>query len=354
MKRSIGYKDESEIDERIKYIEMQLMTETMALKQEKEYLKEISELKKNRPKVGKIAVAEASYENRDTGASLKEDIGAINEQLTQYFEAKRGVSAELKELNEGRSEQMGDLPALIKEKENLVAQVREKQTERNNLRDAFKEKEREYNQWRADQRKARQNRIQEEWQAKEAERKLERLKKKADQLDEQPHIQEITLIEQTILFCKSLVADKGPEKKEDEKAVDHGDLPAGAEVLLKKEDRDEFYYAPTAHKKKGKAKKSSSSKLIKHNAETFKLFSQIKLNAPISLDDIPDTLEQLEAQLASYQEKVEIWAKNRDDMKARILAGNVDEEEEAKEEAKEEEPKEEEANEEAKEEKEDE
>merc|ERR1712045_24741 len=50
MKKTIGYTSEAAIDDRIADIELWLRTETLTLKQEKDYLKEIQELKRNRPK----------------------------------------------------------------------------------------------------------------------------------------------------------------------------------------------------------------------------------------------------------------------------------------------------------------
>merc|ERR1712113_539800 len=114
----------------------------------------------------------------------------------------------------------------------------------------------------------------------------------------------------------------------------------GTEILLSKENREEeFYFAPTAAKKKSKSKskgsKEGAAKPIKHNAETFKLFDQLKLSAPITTEEIPATLEKLEAQLESYQEKVKAWEKNRDEKKKAILAGEDVEEEEKQEEKEE-------------------
>jgi len=104
--------------------------------------------------------------------------------------------------------------------------------------------------------------------------------------------------------------------------------PDGCEVLLKKEDRDEYYFVPTKQGKKGKASKKTgkpegSSKPIKHNAETFQLFSQVGLDAPITTDDIPPTLEKLEEKLADYKEKVRTWEEKRDEMKRRILEEGI-------------------------------
>merc|ERR1711935_263600 len=167
--------------------------------------------------------------------------------------------------------------------------------------------------------------------------------KKVEKLDEQPFVTEITLLEQTIKFCKSLTSGKEVEKKEDKKDIEHNNMD-GLQVLGKKDERDEFWFEPTkAKKSKGtKAKGTGTAKPIKHNAVTFKLFDQLKLDAPITLDDIPPTLEKLEAQLVKYEAEVADWEKNKEERKAKILAGeDVEDKKEDKEQTKEEEKKEE-------------
>merc|ERR1712039_444352 len=118
-----------------------------------------------------------------------------------------------------------------------------------------------------------------------------------------------------MLFCKSLTQTKDAEAKEEKKDIAHNN-PEGTQILTKKEDRDEFYFVPTA-KKKGKSKNKGSkaegsSKPIKHNAETFRLFDQLKLDAPITTDDIPGLLEKLEEKLQMYQDKVKDWEEKRE------------------------------------------
>merc|ERR1712060_806137 len=160
--------------------------------------------------------------------------------------------------------------------------------------------------------------------------------KKAEKLEDQPYVAEITLIEQTIAFCNSLTQKKTEDKKEDAKEIAHNN-PEGTEVLVKKGDQDEFFMMP-AKGKKSKSKKSGkaegSAKPIKHNAETFRLFDQLKLDAPITTDEVPALLEKLEQQLADYQQKVKVWEETKEEQKRKILEGVAVEEE--KEEAKEE------------------
>merc|ERR1712203_788642 len=161
--------------------------------------------------------------------------------------------------------------------------------------------------------------------------------KKAKRLEEQPYVAEITLIEQTIAFCNSLTQKKADEKQEEKKDIAHNN-PEGTEVLVKKEDQDEFFMMP-AKGKKSKSKKGGKaeggSKPIKHNAETFRLFDQLKLDAPITTDEVPALLEKLETQLADYQQKVKVWEETKEEQKRKILEG-LEVEDETKEEDKEE------------------
>merc|ERR1711920_961391 len=154
------------------------------------------------------------------------------------------------------------------------------------IRDELRQKENEYYTYQRELRRARQEKQMEERQAWQKQKDVDNKKKAAERLEEQPYVAEITLIEQTIAFCNSLVQKKGEDTKEEKKETAH-DNPEGTEVLLKKEDRDEFYLAPTAKGKKSKTKNKGGksddgSKPIKHIAETFRLFDQLKLDAPIT------------------------------------------------------------------------
>merc|ERR1711865_454396 len=89
---------------------------------------------------------------------------------------------------------------------------------------------------------------------------------------------------------------------------------------------EEFYFAATKKGKSAKMKKKDGGKSIKHNAETFRLFDQLKLDAPVTTDDIPALVEKLTAQGEMYAQKIKDWETNRDELKRKILAGeSVDE-----------------------------
>merc|ERR1712100_1009595 len=88
MKKSIGFTSEQDIDDRIATIEFKLWTESISLKDEKAFIAEIKELKKNKPKVSQVSQMEgklADFKN-ESGASLKEQRNELNGQMAQYRE----------------------------------------------------------------------------------------------------------------------------------------------------------------------------------------------------------------------------------------------------------------------------
>lgn len=337
LKKDVGFTSEEQILERIQQIEYRMCTESMPLKEEKKLLLEITELKRTRPKLAKVSNMEDNVKNFDSGAPLKEQLDTIKEKLNIHRDAKKVISEEYKALMDERTAQMGDMPELFTEREELNKQISEKIRERNEKRNEFREKEREYNAHLAEQRAARADSAREQRAARDADYEQQRRIRKAEKMEEQPFTHEVTLIEQTIAFCRSLQPKDEEKKDEVKKEIAHNNKD-GEMVLLSKDSRDEeFYFAPTKKGKAAKMKKKEAGKSIKHNAETFRLFDQLKLDAPVTTDDIPALLEKLDAQAAMYAEKIEEWKLNRDELKKKILAGESVEEEEKKEENKEDE-----------------
>mmetsp|Transcript_20021 Transcript_20021/g.53671 ORF Transcript_20021/g.53671 Transcript_20021/m.53671 type:complete len:472 (+) Transcript_20021:106-1521(+) len=339
MKAAIGYKSEEEMDERMRKIEYRLQTETIPLKEEKDLLKEMQELKRNRPKVAQVLKMEEGLNNFDAGGGVKQTLQTINEQIRNWMQEKSKVLEERDALNKEYEGKLGDDKA-YEERNELNQKIKEKQEERSKIREEFREEERKFRELLNKKRQEQQERYAAEREARQKEWEERNRQKKVEKLDEQPFVTEITLIEQTIKFCKSLTGVKEVEKKEETKDIDHKNMD-GLQVLGKKDDRDEFWFEPTKAKKSKGSKpkgKEGSSKPIKHNAETFKLFDQLKLDAPITLDDIPPVVEKLEAMLVKYEAKVADWEKNKEERKAKILAGeDVEDEKDGNAETKEQE-----------------
>merc|ERR1712139_301406 len=105
-----------------------------------------------------------------------------------------------------------------------------------------------------------------------------------------------------------LLPQEASAAKEDKKEIAHTNKDNEVVLLTKENREEEFYFKPTKGKAakaaKKKAPEDSSKKPIKHNAETFKLFDTLKLDAPITIADIPPILEKLDTKMEEYQGKV--------------------------------------------------
>merc|ERR1719454_2448769 len=98
MKKSIGYTSETDIDNRIATIEFKLNTESISLKEEKKYLLELQELKRNRPKVSKVNKMEddfTAFKEGTSTADMKATIQEINAAMAKHREEKKGIQEKL-------------------------------------------------------------------------------------------------------------------------------------------------------------------------------------------------------------------------------------------------------------------
>jgi uncharacterized coiled-coil DUF342 family protein len=338
MKKKLGYTDIQQIDQRIKEIEDQMIHSSLTLKDEKKLMLEIAQLKKNKPEVDKLTKMEVANEAKkqlNNNQSLKDQLDQINEVMQVHRNRKKELNEEFTQLLQERDAQMGNSQELYTKRDELNNDIKGFIQQRNELRDGFRQDERKYYEYQKELKNLRWEKQRAEREEREKEWQQERRKRDAEKLDDQPHVAETTLIEQTIKFCKSFQPKEAEEKKEAAATV--FDNKKDEVVLVDKSKRDEeFYYAPTRKSKASKAKgkkDGGSAKPIKHNAETFKLFASLKLEAPITTDDIPACLEKLEKLMEEYQGKIKEWEKNRDERKAKILAGEPDPEAEKEEEA---------------------
>merc|ERR1712203_721503 len=147
-----------------------LQTESMALKDEKKYMLELSELKKNRPKVAKVNKLEGdlnAFREGQSSGEMKATIQEINAAMAKHREEKKVIQEKLAKLRDERKAKLGDVPTWHEQRQEISAQIAEKVKEKNEIRDAFKVKEREYYAYLAEVRKKRLEQVQEErmsWQ----------------------------------------------------------------------------------------------------------------------------------------------------------------------------------------------
>merc|ERR1711879_1010355 len=143
---AVGYNSEQAIDERITTIEHTMHTGSLTLKEEKKYMLELSELKKNRPKVAKVNKLEGdlnAFREGQSGGEMKATIQEINAAMAKHREDKKAIQEKLAKIRDERKAKLGDVPAWVDERNQIGEKVQEKIKEKNALRDEFKAKERE-------------------------------------------------------------------------------------------------------------------------------------------------------------------------------------------------------------------
>merc|ERR1712218_332136 len=162
----------AEIDNHIAEIEFHIHTATLPLWEEKEFLSEIQELKRNRRKVSQVSGIEDNIKkHNECVVPIKEKLDKIRAELGKAHERKKKAQEKLMELQEHRREQLGDLSQLVQflEKHNKVrAKIQEKIKERNQIRDDYRAKEKEYNDYLYILRQMKKERQSKEQQIQEA------------------------------------------------------------------------------------------------------------------------------------------------------------------------------------------
>merc|ERR1712194_743883 len=99
---------EEEMDERLRNIEYRLQTETIPLKEEKDLLKEMQEIKRNRPKVAQVNKLEDGLSKFDSGGGVKETLQTIKEQIRNWMQEKEEKEEERDVLNKEYEGKLGD------------------------------------------------------------------------------------------------------------------------------------------------------------------------------------------------------------------------------------------------------
>merc|ERR1719387_531817 len=105
-------------------IEYRLQTETIPLKEEKDLLKEMQEIKRNRPKVAQVNKMEEGLSNFDVGGNVKETLQTISEQIRTWMQEKSKVLEERDALNKEYEGKLGDDKA-FEERNELSQKIKE-------------------------------------------------------------------------------------------------------------------------------------------------------------------------------------------------------------------------------------
>jgi len=319
--------DEAAVDKKIKELEFKMHTSSMSLNDEKKCMKEISELKKKRPEIQRKARQLAALKDSisgtdDKSAPIEEQIQEVKKKIEEAKGDKDKKFETLNKLRDSRSEQTKDVKELIVKRNGIRDKVKAAKDQKWELQSEFNAADKEHRLWvkKCNDIKwaAQREKEDREWDAWNAEKKKASLEKQM----EKPYFEEMTLLEQTIVYCKGLIGDLGDKKDEKEEKKEF-EAPEGAMVMLKKSDRDDdgafmAGFKGKKGKKKGPQGGEKKAKNIKHNAGTFSLFAQVKVSAPMTTDEVPATITKLEAEMEVYNAKILEWEEKRKDLEAEI------------------------------------
>lgn len=296
------------LDKMIADLERKMEVSTMSLKEEKACMLQIKKLKAQKPdverKLNELDQMKADAEvNKTLSTSVVDPKSSIEQLDKKIDQLQKECQEEYEKLDVIKKERKAKLEAVQgkrNEKDSLSKDIDALKEERKAIQQEQRDMQKAFNNWEREQRQASQKKRAAEWAAQEAEWKRADLEEKRQQPTK--YFEKIILVKQTVEYCENLMP-KEAVTESSKPSLDFSNAPEGAKIMVSKKDRDaEMYFSATKKKtlkKKGGDKKAN----IKHTPETFKIFDQLEVKAPMSVEECAVVVEQLTAQLSELETK---------------------------------------------------
>mmetsp|Transcript_37155 Transcript_37155/g.54659 ORF Transcript_37155/g.54659 Transcript_37155/m.54659 type:complete len:564 (+) Transcript_37155:42-1733(+) len=316
-KQTVKFTNPKDIEKELRRLQLRQETTSMSLQDEKKLIKEMDFLEKSKKTVASMEDKEVELQNS------KEQRKAIYDEITSKDKEIDAVQAEITEktkvvtsLSEKETNNRGEIDGLFKERETLNEEIKSKHQEKNTLKSAFRVAN---NEWYSYQRALRaQKKIQyEEERKRREEEKAEYLKKlEEEELKKIPYEEEQALCEYlanylTVTYLEPLekasddaTATNGNSKKDVIAVTD--DPFANMKPMKKKNDEA---FLQMGNGKKPRQRKSKQNKKFnkqapfKLNMDTFGQFGLIGLTPPVTLEEVPKSVEELVAKKQWYKDQ---------------------------------------------------
>lgn len=308
------FKNVDEIDREIARLEKQVDSGSMRLVDEKKALSDVSNMRKQRKNFAGLDEAQKAISDLKTQvAGLKKSLDTPEARaLSDKYTA---IQKELDGLKAQQDGAFKNLNALRDERTRLHGEQQQKYSAIRGLKDAHFKARRAYKEYEDEAWKARRERMKAEREAFDREKKKKVADKKLEEASLPAYTDEILTAYGLIRHFNPSYdfAALGLEDKKDQGAnfradvgrtVDASDMK-GVKVV-KKEDRDDDYFAGTGGKKGKKGKKGSPAPAadgakINLSAGIIEDFAKVKIDPPMNQSDVPGVVEKLAAKIGEWK-----------------------------------------------------
>ena len=284
------------------------MCQLQKQKHEKKLIKEMDALMASKEKVKDVQSKDASLDGvKKQRSVINDNLKAKDKEIDAVSKEMDEVNAKIKSLAEKETDKRSVLDELFKEREVLKKEISVVLKEKDTMRDEFREKN---NAWWNSQRAVKaQKKIQyeEEKKAREEERKAFLKKQEEEELKKIPYEEEQALCDYLADYLERTYLNDGSNtskvsaKKDDVVAVK--DDPFAGMVAMKKNDDEEYFGKGKGKKKRQRAPKKAAAGPFTLNVDSFEQFGLIGLNPPTKLDMVEQSVKDLRAKKLWYKEQ---------------------------------------------------
>lgn len=301
----VHFKSEQEIDQRIHELETEISTSSLSVKQEKEMIANIRNLRSSKDVLRKLVQDRAALDqDKDTQEELHKKLKAKSRALDELKQQEVDLVKQFEDLKAASKASRPNIKALLEEKSKLSGEIKEISTEIRQKRSEMREKNREWEDYVYDLRRWKQQLQKERWAAQKAEREKRDAEEDGMGMggleDSLPAAEELLLCDDLHKYLRGL------EGRKEEAAAPTSKVQTEMTVIGRFGDQEENPFAGAGKKRKGKKAGSQDAKAgtakISHSLDALAGFARIGVATPVTAAGIPDALAAVRAKKEAFAE----------------------------------------------------
>jgi uncharacterized coiled-coil DUF342 family protein len=306
-KAKVPYKNAEEIDRQIESLEQQVNSGTMKLVDERKALTDVSSLRKMRKNFGQFDDSQKQIDE------LRAKIKAIKDSMEDpeqkaMSEQYSKIQAEINKIKAEQDQAYKGISKLRDERTKLQAEQQEKFTVIRKLKDEYYGQKKAFASFEREAREKARERRETERKKYEHDRKKANAERVLADASDPAYLEEIRRANNLIVFLdptqktekSSLIADSGMGAQA-QRTVDDAGLKGTK--LVRKEDREDEYFAGNKKGKKGKKAGAAAGGAKGFNCppSVVEDCAFMNIDPPMSSDDVPAVIEKVRAKLDHWK-----------------------------------------------------